>query len=68
MMGAYYGDSTISIGANEENPNGFWERRDVRDLNDELLFSINCDWDTISSLYISLIPKDIVAQFNKSAK
>jgi GT2 family glycosyltransferase/glycosyltransferase involved in cell wall biosynthesis len=68
MMGAYYGDSTISIGANEENPNGFWERRDVRDLNDELLFSINCDWDTISSLDISLIPKDIVAQFNKSAK
>ena len=34
LMGAYFGPEGSSTGANEENHKGFWERRDVRNLND----------------------------------
>ena len=30
MAGAYFGPEGIATEANEENPKGFWERRDVR--------------------------------------
>lgn len=30
MAGAYFGPPGIATDANEENPKGFWERRDVR--------------------------------------
>ena len=37
MMGAYFGPEGVSLGANDENPKGFWERRDVLDLDEALL-------------------------------
>lgn len=45
MMGAYcFGEGT-SIGFNEENPKGFWERRDVIEANDKLLAAAGASWD-----------------------
>ena len=37
LMGVYFGPEGISTGANQENPKGFWERKDVRQLNDGVL-------------------------------
>ena len=62
MMGAYFGVEGISTGLNQENPKGFWERRDVRRLNDQLLFSVDADWDRIADFELSkLSPKEIDA-------
>ena len=44
LMGAYIGPKELSTGANPENPKGFWERRDVRDENDAVLWSSGADW------------------------
>jgi len=44
MMGAFAGDEAELIGANAENPKGFWERRDVIELNDALLAHYGCSW------------------------
>lgn len=49
MLGVYFGPEGISTGANEENPKGFWERRDVRALNDKILNSMEAEWDRVSS-------------------
>ncbi len=43
-MGVSLGDSEATIGANDENPKGFWERRDVIDLNEALLAESNSTW------------------------
>ena len=43
MMGAYFAPEGVSNGANEENPKGFWERQDVRALNDLVLHSAGAD-------------------------
>ncbi len=50
LMGAYFGGENVGTGRNVENRKGFWERRDVRLLNDTILFNSGCDWDRISSL------------------
>ena len=50
LMGIYFGGENAGMGRNPENEKGFWERRDVRLLNDTILFNANCDWDRISGL------------------
>ena len=50
LMGAYFGGENVGTGRNEENRKGFWERRDVRLLNDTMLFNAGCDWDRVSNL------------------
>ena len=67
LMGAYFGAEGTSTGANKENPKGFWERRDVRMLNDDVLFSIGCDWDRISTLDLSRIPPTMQRDFDARA-
>lgn len=44
MMGAHVGEPETLIGQNEENPKGFWERRDVIEANDALLAHHECEW------------------------
>ena len=48
LMGCYFGAEHEGTRANEENPKGFWERQDVRRLNDAMLRSGGCDWDRVS--------------------
>ena len=57
LMGAYFGGENVGTGRNAENPKGFWERRDVRDLNDAVLFDADCDWDCVSRLELSAMPE-----------
>lgn len=47
-MGAYPGPEQQSIGANEENPKGFYERRDVIDLDVEAFTAIGADWHRVT--------------------
>ena len=37
LMGAYFGDESDAIDTAEDNPKGFWERKDVVAVNDEVL-------------------------------
>ena len=67
LMGAYFGPEGSSTGANEENPKGFWERRDVRNLNDMVLHAMGCDWNRISTFDPDAIPGPVAAEFNRAA-
>ena len=67
MMGAYFGQEGVSTGANKENPKGFWERRDVRQLNDFVLHSVGCDWDKISNFELSSLPEPVIIEFGNKA-
>lgn len=44
MMGAHLGSESELIGANTENPKGFWERRDIIEINEAILQHFNCEW------------------------
>lgn len=47
MMGAYFDAGNASIGFNDENPKGFWERSDVIKCNEEILKYYDCTWDRL---------------------
>ena len=56
LMGAYFGPEGISTGSGQENPKGFWERKDVRALNNQILHAANSDWDRVSDFSLENIP------------
>ena len=67
LMGAYFGPEGISTGANDENPKGFWERRDVRLLNDWVLHAVGCDWNRVLNFDVNNLPESVVEDFRKKA-
>src|SRR5690606_5154610 len=67
MMGAYFAPEGLGTGASQENPKGFWERRDVRVLNDYVLHSLGCDWDRISGFDLKRLPAAVEAEFLKTS-
>lgn len=68
LMGAYFGGENIGTGASAENEKGFWERLDVRALNDSMLHNANCDWDRIAELDLDAIPEDFLSAYHRSAR
>lgn len=67
LMGAYFGPEGSSTGANAENPKGFWERRDIRNLNDQVLHAMKCDWNRLSAFDPGAIPRPVAAEFTRAA-
>ena len=67
MLGCYLAPEGFSSGANQENPKGFWERRDVRNLNDMVLHSADADWHRLSTFSLGRVPPQPIAQFKKEA-
>ncbi len=63
MMGMYFAPEGVSTGANQENPKGFWERRDVRALNDMVLHSAGADWHRLSDFSLENVPASSLAKF-----
>ena len=67
LMGAHFGDGNIGLGANPENPKGFWERRDVRSLNDTVLFNQGCDWDCVSDFRPDRVAGEMAQTYQSAA-
>lgn len=68
LMGVYFGSAEVSTGANDENPKGFWERRDVRNLNDSVLQAIDCDWNRIHKFSLDKLSSSVVGDFESGAR
>ena len=60
--GAYTGTNAELIGSNAENPKGFFERRDVRDICDALLDGAGADWWKTSSFNVKNIQQTVLSQ------
>lgn len=59
LMGAYIGAESAMTGANEENPAGFWERKDVRTLCDGVLHDCGADWWRPAGFDPMTVPDDV---------
>ena len=62
LCGAWAGKPDDLTGANIENPWGFWERRDVRHICDELLRSMGGDWWKVAQLDVSSVPHAVASE------
>ena len=66
-MGVYFGGEHVGTGRSDENVKGFWERRDVRDLNDHILFNSRCDWDCVTNFRLDEVSRDTHSGFVSAA-
>ncbi|MGK7911919.1 MAG: glycosyltransferase [Synechococcus sp.] len=62
LMGAYCGQPSMLTGANDENPKGFFERRDIRQICDRLLHSTGADWWKVSDFSVKNIPNEVIEE------
>lgn len=62
MAGAYFGPEGIATDANEENPKGFWERRDLRRICDGLLQDSGYDWWKVAGFAPDRLDPEAVAR------
>ena len=67
LMGLYFGGENVGTGRSAENVKGFWERRDVRDLNDAILAASGGDWDAVSKLDLDAMPSESKAGYESAA-
>ena len=67
LMGLYFGGERVSTGRNRENRKGFWERRDVRMLNDTILFNAKSDWDCVSAFDVDALSDPVLSGYRTAA-
>ena len=60
--GVWVGEEAELTDANVENPLGFWERRDMRNLCDQMLQSAGADWWKIANFDPKAIPRATLAE------
>ena len=58
LMGAYFGPEGISMGLHEDNMKGFWERKDIYQINEKILHSASASWYRISDFNLENISQE----------
>lgn len=62
LCGAWVGEEAELTRANVENPWGFWERRDVREICDRLLHAAGADWWKVANFDLQSIPHAVLSE------
>ncbi|OUD13171.1 glycosyltransferase [Thioflexithrix psekupsensis] len=69
MMGCYFAPERMELPATEANPKGYWERRDVVNLNEEILTHLKYKWDLIANYNSQIsVSENIPEYFSSRAK
>ena len=59
LMGAYFGPEGAGLEPNEENPMGYWERRDFHALCNRLMRAADAQWSKVAEFTLDKIPADV---------
>lgn len=62
LCGAWLGEDEELTAPNFENPKGFWERRDIRAICDQLLNAAGADWWKVAAFEKSAIPHSVISE------
>jgi glycosyltransferase involved in cell wall biosynthesis len=68
MMGAYFATETTAMLPTTANPKGYWEREDIRQLNDQVIQSLGMSWDNISDFDSQLLTQELQQHLQDSAQ
>jgi len=68
MMGAYFAPPEQMMPPTDANPKGYWEREDVRWLNERIFTALNMSWDNIADFKSSALTEEICAPFREEAR
>ena len=67
MMGAYFGPENVGMRPATDNLKGFWERRDVYELNEDLFNTQSTSWFQISDFHPDKLSKEQKEYYQKEA-
>ncbi len=67
MMGAYFATEEIAMPPTAANPKGYWEREDIRQLNDRIFSLLGMSWDNIIDFKSDLLTAAIQQQLEEPA-
>ena len=68
MMGAYFAPERMELPATDANPKGYWERRDIINLNEDIFTALGITWDNISQFKPTDMTSDIQTRFESLAR
>ncbi len=68
MMGAYFAPENMELPATTDNPKGYWERRDVVNLHEEILTHLRIKWDNIHQFELDKLTPEIHELFGARIK
>jgi glycosyltransferase involved in cell wall biosynthesis len=68
MMGAYFAPERVELPVTTANPKGYWERRDVINLNEDILTALGITWDNIHQFKSADMTSDIQTRFESLAR
>ncbi len=63
LMGAYVGPEHVMLSFDHANSKGYWERRDVMEVNDEILRLNGCTWNRVANWSLAqprALPPEVV--------
>jgi hypothetical protein len=65
LLGVYLGEEAKVKGTGSDNPEGFWEHREILDLQTDLLKRLNRSWNTAAPLPAGWQESDVVRPFKE---
>lgn len=68
LMGVYFGPEGILLDTNAKNKRESWERRDIYDLNNNLLLASKADWHRVADFSLDQIPESAKRKFRNKAR
>ncbi len=68
MMGAYFAPERVELPVTTANPKGYWERRDVINLNEDILTALGITWDNIHQFKSADMTDEIQTRFESLAR
>ncbi|EDN71032.1 conserved hypothetical protein [Beggiatoa sp. PS] len=63
MMGAYFAPDDVVMQPTEANQKGYWEREDIRILNDEIFQTLGVSWDNLHDFNVSMLTEEVQKEF-----
>lgn len=58
MMGAYFSPPDVAMQPDNANSKGYWEREDIRQINDQILDKLGMTWEKIAKFDNSLLASE----------
>lgn len=68
LMGTYFAPERMELPATTANPKGYWERRDVVNLNEDILKALDITWDKIGDFTSKQLTPDVFSPFKSLAQ
>lgn len=67
-LGYWFADDTEAMEPRDDNPQGFWERQDVVDLNDQILAKHGEAWHSVYSGFDATTTVDLKSEYGNAVK